>query len=108
MNALDTTALGTENRFLTGLFAPVTEEITAFDLPVTGRLPAELNGRYLRRSVGTVSQRTRCGQGLLCLKLNCRWARLRRAFPSGLDSYTHSGSPGKARLTAFAANAPSL
>ncbi|GAA3475634.1 carotenoid oxygenase family protein [Streptomyces yanii] len=27
---------------------PVTEEITAFDLPVTGRLPAELDGRYLR------------------------------------------------------------
>ena len=28
--------------------APVTEEVTAFDLPVTGRLPAELRGRYLR------------------------------------------------------------
>jgi Retinal pigment epithelial membrane protein len=26
----------------------VTEEITAFDLPVTGSLPAELSGRYLR------------------------------------------------------------
>jgi len=36
------------NRFLEGSFAPVTEEITAFDLPVTGRLPAALNGRYLR------------------------------------------------------------
>jgi carotenoid cleavage dioxygenase len=36
------------NRFLTGSFAPVTEEITAYDLPVSGRLPAELNGRYLR------------------------------------------------------------
>ncbi|MFO7250062.1 MAG: carotenoid oxygenase family protein [Actinomycetes bacterium] len=31
-----------------GGFTPVTEEITAFDLPVTGRIPAELNGRYLR------------------------------------------------------------
>lgn len=29
-------------------FDPVTEEITAFDLPVTGRVPAELDGRYLR------------------------------------------------------------
>ena len=37
-----------DNRFLEGSFAPVTEEITAFDLPVTGRLPAELSGRYLR------------------------------------------------------------
>jgi carotenoid cleavage dioxygenase-like enzyme len=36
------------NPFLMGSFAPVEEEITAFDLPVTGRLPAELNGRYLR------------------------------------------------------------
>jgi carotenoid cleavage dioxygenase-like enzyme len=44
-----------DNRFLTGLFAPVTEEITAFDLPVTGRLPAELNGRYLRNGPNPVS-----------------------------------------------------
>jgi carotenoid cleavage dioxygenase-like enzyme len=34
--------------FRQGLFAPVTEEITAFDLPATGRIPSELNGRYLR------------------------------------------------------------
>jgi carotenoid cleavage dioxygenase-like enzyme len=36
------------SRFLQGPFAPVTAEITAFDLPVTGRVPAELNGCYLR------------------------------------------------------------
>ncbi len=36
------------SRFLEGSFAPVTEEVSAFDLPVTGRVPAELNGRYLR------------------------------------------------------------
>jgi carotenoid cleavage dioxygenase-like enzyme len=36
------------SRFLEGSFAPVTEEVTAVDLPVTGRVPAELNGRYLR------------------------------------------------------------
>ncbi|MGV4983797.1 carotenoid oxygenase family protein [Streptomyces sp. NRAIS4] len=34
--------------FLEGAFAPVTEELTAFDLPVTGRIPRELNGRFLR------------------------------------------------------------
>jgi carotenoid cleavage dioxygenase len=34
--------------FLQGPFAPVTEEVTAFDLPVTGRVPAGLSGRYLR------------------------------------------------------------
>jgi carotenoid cleavage dioxygenase-like enzyme len=36
------------DRFLRGSFAPVTEEITAYDLPVTGSLPTGLNGRYLR------------------------------------------------------------
>jgi carotenoid cleavage dioxygenase-like enzyme len=36
------------SRFLEGSFAPVTEEITAQDMPVTGRVPAELTGRYLR------------------------------------------------------------
>jgi carotenoid cleavage dioxygenase-like enzyme len=34
--------------YLQGPFAPVTDEITAFDLPVTGRVPTELSGRYLR------------------------------------------------------------
>jgi carotenoid cleavage dioxygenase-like enzyme len=37
-----------DHRFLEGSFAPVTEEITAFDLPVTGQIPAGLSGRYLR------------------------------------------------------------
>jgi len=34
--------------FLEGAFTPVTEELTAFDLPVTGRVPHDLDGRYLR------------------------------------------------------------
>ncbi|MEM7337591.1 MAG: carotenoid oxygenase family protein [Actinomycetota bacterium] len=34
--------------YLSGNYAPVTEEVTAFDLPVVGQLPAELSGRYLR------------------------------------------------------------
>jgi carotenoid cleavage dioxygenase-like enzyme len=34
--------------FTQGPFAPVTEEVTAVDLPVTGSLPPELAGRYLR------------------------------------------------------------
>jgi len=36
------------SRFLRGPFAPVKDEITAFNLPITGRAPAELSGRYLR------------------------------------------------------------
>lgn len=34
--------------FLEGAYAPVTEEVTAHDLPVVGRIPRELDGRYLR------------------------------------------------------------
>ncbi len=36
------------NIYLEGNYAPVTDEVTAFDLPVIGELPPELNGRYLR------------------------------------------------------------
>src|SRR6476619_3308204 len=38
----------TTNRYLNGAYAPVAEEVTAFDLPVTGTIPVELDGRYLR------------------------------------------------------------
>ncbi|EME63526.1 carotenoid oxygenase family protein [Amycolatopsis decaplanina] len=34
--------------FVEGAFAPVKEEVTAFGLPVTGRIPKDLCGRYLR------------------------------------------------------------
>jgi carotenoid cleavage dioxygenase-like enzyme len=34
--------------FRTGNYAPVPDELTAFDLSVEGRIPAELNGWYLR------------------------------------------------------------
>ncbi|MEB3071504.1 carotenoid oxygenase family protein [[Mycobacterium] vasticus] len=34
--------------FRTGNYAPVPDELTAFDLPVEGHIPAELNGWYLR------------------------------------------------------------
>lgn len=34
--------------YLEGNFAPVTEELTAVDLPVTGEIPVELEGRLLR------------------------------------------------------------
>lgn len=36
------------NRYITGPYAPVTEEVTAFDMPVEGALPEQLAGRYLR------------------------------------------------------------
>lgn len=34
--------------YLTDNYAPVTDEVTAFDLPVIGEIPADLEGRYLR------------------------------------------------------------
>jgi len=36
------------SQFLQGIFAPVTEEVTVFNLPVTGRIPTALTGRFLR------------------------------------------------------------
>ena len=36
------------SKWLTGNFGPVTEEVTAFDLAVTGAIPDGLDGRYLR------------------------------------------------------------
>jgi carotenoid cleavage dioxygenase len=38
----------TVNPYLEGNFAPVLEEVTATQLKVTGAIPAELNGRFLR------------------------------------------------------------
>ncbi|MFZ9481986.1 MAG: carotenoid oxygenase family protein [Ilumatobacteraceae bacterium] len=42
------TDLAATNRYLGGNYAPVEREVTAFDLPVIGELPADLCGRYLR------------------------------------------------------------
>ncbi|MDH4276482.1 MAG: carotenoid oxygenase family protein [Acidimicrobiia bacterium] len=50
------------NIYLAGNYAPVAEEVTAFDLAVVGELPAELNGRYLRNGpnpAGDVDVRSR-------------------------------------------------
>ena len=37
-----------DNPYLTGIFGPVDVETTAINLPVTGTVPAHLDGRYLR------------------------------------------------------------
>jgi carotenoid cleavage dioxygenase len=39
---------GEDRRFLEGNYGPVSEEVTALDLDVTGALPPELTGRYVR------------------------------------------------------------
>ncbi|MGH9137361.1 MAG: carotenoid oxygenase family protein [Acidimicrobiales bacterium] len=42
------------NRYLEGNFAPVREELTVTELPVTGRIPDYLDGRYLRNGPNPV------------------------------------------------------
>ncbi|PRC54128.1 9-cis-epoxycarotenoid dioxygenase, partial [Mycobacterium sp. ITM-2017-0098] len=39
---------GTGDFFQVGNYAPVADELTAFDLPVEGAIPPELEGWYLR------------------------------------------------------------
>jgi len=48
-------ATTTPNRYLSGNFAPVTTELSAVDLPVTGTLPDSLNGRYLRNGPNPIT-----------------------------------------------------
>ena len=43
------------NRYLLGNYAPVTEEVTAFDLTVIGELPIDLTGRYLRNGPNPIA-----------------------------------------------------
>jgi len=44
-----------ENRYLTGNYAPVANEVTATELAVTGSLPDVLSGRYLRNGPNPLS-----------------------------------------------------
>ena len=41
-------AVQTTSKWLNDIYAPLDEEVTAFDLPVEGTLPIELEGRFLR------------------------------------------------------------
>ncbi len=45
---------GAENPYLDGVYAPVTREVSADDLPVIGELPRDLNGIYLRNGPNPV------------------------------------------------------
>ena len=53
---MSTTSEPTVNPYLVGNYAPVSEEVTAFDLPVIGELPLELNGRYLRNGPNPINE----------------------------------------------------
>jgi len=45
----------TSSLYLDGAYAPVTEEVTATDLPVEGTLPEALDGRYLRNGPNPIA-----------------------------------------------------
>jgi carotenoid cleavage dioxygenase-like enzyme len=47
-DTLDATTPQPDPWFVKGNFAPVQDELTSFDLPITGALPTELNGLYVR------------------------------------------------------------
>src|ERR1700739_2900686 len=44
------------NRYLEGAFAPVQQELTLTDLPVTGTIPDYLDGRYLRNGPNPIGE----------------------------------------------------
>ena len=44
-----------ENRYLVGNFAPVSDELSATDLPVQGAIPKELRGRLLRNGPNPIA-----------------------------------------------------
>lgn len=48
MAVTEPTTFSSSDPFLTGVYAPVFDELTTDDLPVTGEIPTELNGSYLR------------------------------------------------------------
>jgi carotenoid cleavage dioxygenase len=45
----------TTSHYLTGNFAPVREEVTAFDLEIVGQVPPDLDGRYVRNGPNPIA-----------------------------------------------------
>ena len=105
----------TGNPYMEGNYAPVHDEVTVFDLPVTGSLPPELSGRLLRigpNPVGVVDPATYhwfTGTGMVHgVRLRdgrAEWYRNR--FVRGADVVAaHGGDPvpGPSRGWDFSAN----
>lgn len=99
--------------YLSNNYAPVRDEVTAFDLPIIGELPAELNGRYLRNGpnpfaeVDASTHHWFVGAGMVhgvrLREGRAEWYRNRYVGSSGLSAYrgqpdipgpNWNGSPG--------------
>ncbi|MEV1295606.1 carotenoid oxygenase family protein [Pseudonocardia sp. NPDC049635] len=98
--------------YLQGHFAPVPDEITAHDLPVSGALPPELTGRYLRNGPNPLPGEDPghwfAGHGMLHgIRLRdgrAEWYRnrwVRTGLLEGRPPFTPDGTPD---LTAVPAN----
>jgi carotenoid cleavage dioxygenase len=89
-------------RYRTGLLAPVEREVTAFDLPVRGQLPPELDGRYVRNGpnpIGPASgQHWFTGEGMVHgLRLRdgkAEWYRNRWVRAGGVPLHLGVADPG--------------
>jgi len=85
-----------------GNFRPVTEELTAFDLPVSGALPVELHGLFVRNGPNPAAQSTHwfLGDGMVHgLRVEdgvARWYRNRfvrtRRLTEGASAFAADGS----------------
>lgn len=100
--------------FLEVAFAPVTEELTAFDLKVTGRIPRDLDGRYLRNgpnALGLEDVRAHhwmLGDGMVHgVRLRggrAEWYRNRWVRSSQVAKKLGEASPGRTPPDDFACN----
>lgn len=97
---------------LAGHLAPVPDEIDAFDLPVTGALPPELNGRYFRNGPnplpGEDSGHWFAGHGMVhgvrITGGRARWYRNRWVRTRELDGVPQRGPDGRRNLAVNPAN----
>ncbi|MCQ4079467.1 carotenoid oxygenase family protein [Streptomyces sp. RB6PN25] len=98
--------------YLSGHLAPVAEEVDGHDLPVTGALPPELNGRYFRNgpnpSPGQDPGHWFTGHGMLHgIRLHAgraRWYRNRWVRTAALAGAPGRGPDGRPDLSAVTAN----
>ena len=91
-------------------YVPVTDELTAFGLPVSGAIPPELNGWYLRNGPNprTPTQHWFLGDGMLHgVRLEngrAAWYRNRWVRTESFDAPRPAGPDGKPDLRNSAAN----
>lgn len=85
--------------FLSGNFAPVSDEVTAHDLPVTGTIPPSLAGRYFRNGSNPVGDSPHWffGEGMVHgVRLRdgrAEWYRNRWVRTTKLDNHLPATSP---------------